>query len=316
MLTDKILNKLRYLINFLKIGIAKKKTILVDYSGQQASDLILNKLNSNEPCMIARFGSGELSYVVEYCNSKLGFVKYKRYIFGEINSYKFSKNTLHTAFNNAGIFPSNESILVEFSKMMLEDMKQLDVIGSWLEDEYFFSNELKNVSKVRLLDLEPYYHEKPWTVALTGKKVLVIHPFAETIKEQYTKSELLFENKDILPVFELITIKAVQSIAGQKTEFEDWFKALEHMKQQINSIDFDIAIIGCGAYGFPLAAHVKRIGKKSIHLGGATQILFGIKGKRWFEEEYISQLFNSNWVFPRANEIPENFKNVENGCYW
>lgn len=38
--------------------------------------------------------------------------------------------------------------------------------------------------------------------------------------------------------------------------------------------DFDVAIIGCEAYGFPLAARLKRAGKIVVHMGGATQILF------------------------------------------
>lgn len=49
------------------------------------------------------------------------------------------------------------------------------------------------------------------------------------------------------------------------------------MKDEIDKQDYDIALIGCGAYGFPLAAHIKRSGKKAIHLGGALQLLFGIK---------------------------------------
>ena len=41
--------------------------------------------------------------------------------------------------------------------------------------------------------------------------------------------------------------------------------------------NFDIALIGCGAYGFPLAAFVKGIGKKAVHIGGPLQLFFGIK---------------------------------------
>ena len=52
---------------------------------------------------------------------------------------------------------------------------------------------------------------------LRGKKVLVIHPFAETIQHQYEqKRTLLFKNPDVLPEFQLETIKAVQSLGGQK----------------------------------------------------------------------------------------------------
>ena len=45
------------------------------------------------------------------------------------------------------------------------------------------------------------------------------------------------------------------------------------MEDGIAEIDFEVALIGCGAYGLPLAAHVKRLGKKAVHLGGATQNL-------------------------------------------
>ena len=127
---------------------------------------------------------------------------------------------------------------------------------------------------------------------------------------------MLFEDGNVLPEFELKTLKAVQSIANNtSTGFVDWFDALNDMKKQIDSIDFDIAIIGCGAYGFPLAAHVKRIGKKAVHLGGPAQVLFGITGKRW-EENEVSKFINEHWVRPSQTEIPQNSNKIENGCYW
>jgi len=122
----------------------------------------------------------------------------------------------------------------------------------------------------------------------------------------------------LLPEFELEVIPAVQSIAGQETEFEDWFQALDFMKAEIAKKEFDVCILGCGAYGFPLASFIKNMGKKAIHLGGSTQLLFGIKGQRW--EQYIvypySNLFNENWVRPSSTETPQRAKSVEGGCYW
>ena len=90
----------------------------------------------------------------------------------------------------------------------------------------------------------------------------------------------------------------------------------ETIINQINVINFDIAIIGCGPYGFNLAAYIKRIGKKAIHLGGATQILFGIKGKRWDTHPLTAKLYNEHWIYPKANEIPQNYKRADDGCYW
>ena len=74
--------------------------------------------------------------------------------------------------------------------------------------------------------------------------------------------------------------------------------------------------VGAGAYGLPLAYHAKKLGKKAIQLGGPTQILFGIKGKRWDDHDVISKLYNSYWVRPSADETPSNYKAVEEGCYW
>ena len=83
---------------------------------------------------------------------------------------------------------------------------------------------------------------------------------------------------------------------------------------------------GCGAYGFPLAAHAKRKGKKAVHLGGALQLLFGIKGKRWEVAEYAKNwglpkdaylsLFNESWVRPSQKEMVLNASKIEGGCYW
>ena len=86
---------------------------------------------------------------------------------------------------------------------------------------------------------------------------------------------------------------------------------------EVSKLDFDIAIIGAGAYGLPLASFIKSLGKKAVHLGGVTQMLFGIKGKRW--DQSCSQYplyYNKYWTSPLPDEIPNNHRLVEGGCYW
>ena len=61
----------------------------------------------------------------------------------------------------------------------------------------------------------------------------------------------------------------------------------------------------------PLAAHIKRIGNKSIYMGGATPILFGIKGKRWLSDSEFSNMINSYFVFPSDLDRPKNWENPE-----
>lgn len=79
----------------------------------------------------------------------------------------------------------------------------------------------------------------------------------------------------MLPKFELKTIRAVQSIAGNRPpEHRNWYSALKFMEKQIDKAgEFDVAIIGCGAYGMPLGAYIKRLGKIAVHMGGYSSYL-------------------------------------------
>lgn len=210
---------------------------------------------------------------------------------------------------------------------MVEDSKQVDILGSWLSDEKYLNEQLKSTTKVHLMQLEPFWGTKPWSRALKGKKVLVVHPFAETIKTQYNKRHDLFLKDDTLPDFAFFeVVRAVQSIGGESS-YKDWFEALDFMKSEIEKHDFDVCLIGCGAYGFPLAAHVKRMGKQAIHLGGALQLLFGIRGNRWEDPNYgvkewgipsgtYCGLSNEYWVRPSKEEKPKSAGQVEGSCYW
>jgi len=58
------------------------------------------------------------------------------------------------------------------------------------------------------------------------------------------------------------------------------------------------------------------LGEKAIHIGGGTQLLFGIKGKRWDDYKPAARYYNQYWVRPLPEETPENAKKVENGIYW
>lgn len=283
-----------------------KKTIsLKAVKDSLCENLIREELLSSKPSMIGRFGSTEIKAVLY---PKLPFF-----------ISPFLKNrVLQNMATLSGFFPSNSETIKAFSQLMYQDMGQLDILGSWRIEEFLLREHFPNAKLVELKCLEPYFSENPWTEILDGKKVLVVHPFSTTIERQYHKNrEHLFANKRVLPKFQsLKTVKAVQTIAGTKGNFSNWFEALDSMKAAIDEKDYDVAILGCGAYGFPLAAHVKRCGKKAVHLGGATQILFGIRGKRWDTHPVISGFYNEHWVRPAPEDVPSGAAKVENGCYW
>lgn len=305
-----------------------------DCDRQSSNDKIYNMLSSGKPCMISRFGTVEINTVTNYLCVKSS-KPYTRKIFDFIHDKTHTpwwyEECLYALNNNAGVFPISIDIAERFSERYLRDIPEIDILACHQYYEKFMPLR-DDVVRVQLEMLYPFFVERPWTRILKGKKVLVIHPFEESIKCQYLHREELFENLDILPDFDLITMKAVQTIAGNKSEFKDWFEALAYMENRISEIDFDIAIIGCGAYGLPLAAYVKRLGKQAIHLAGGTQLLFGIVGNRWTDSykkkgvwhylpgkdiniDYTS-LFNEKWIYPLPSDTPRNAKAVEGACYW
>lgn len=285
---------------------------IVTTSPEEANRLLRESLMSSAPFMAGRIGAFESAMAVA-ARTPLSVYNVKRLISGEIASVGWNRTVCERFCNNAGFFPYDESLFLRFADMLENDMSQCDILASFTPGEKLFARQLSGAKKIRLFDLEPFHHSEPWTMALKGKKVLVVHPYEASIRHQWRVRDRLFPIPDILPDFDLQIIKAVQSAGGTKTEFDTWFDALDHMKSMIDGCDFDIALIGCGAYGFHLAAHVKRMGRKAVHLGGMLQLLFGIMGKRW-EGKYT--FVNDYWIRPLPADVIANASTIENGCYW
>ena len=288
------------------VGPRYHRRILLAQDGQ---DRIGELIARNKPLMVSRLGLVELSCLRFYLEKRRGKKK------------AYGKNIKYSLANNAGFFPVDDDSLDAFSELYLDRLKQADAMVTWLYqyEDVVCNKFCRDAELIHPTCLEPFWFSNPWSGRLAGKKVLVVHPFVESIRRQYAeKRRLLFASPDILPEFELKTIKAVQSIAGSKVEFATWFHAYQHMCDEMAGIDFDVCLIGAGAYGLPLASFAKSLGKQAIHLGGLTQILFGIKGRRWeeFYADTTAKLFNEHWIRPMESETPANKDRVEDGCYW
>lgn len=267
---------------------------------EETNDFFEELLTTDKPTMVSRIGSTELHILKQS--------RFRR---------NYTKQIYRTALNYSGIFPADKETLDKFSQTYFASIPKIDLLGVWFNPfEDKVANEFcPNAKLTKLRNLEPYFSKKPWSFYLKNKKVLVVHPFTTSIENQYKKREQLFQDKRILPEFELITYKAIQSLGGND-EFLNWFEALEYMKKEITEIDFDIAVIGAGAYGLPLAAHIKDIGKKAVHLGGATQMLFGVSGRRWELLPDFKDIINDAWSKPIDEERAKTAQKVENACYW
>lgn len=101
----------------------------------KASELIYNLLASGKPCMIARYGAFELASVINYIGVSNPCHSYLKYISGKAPQWWWNKRLMKFMQSNAGFFPSTEENLMKFGEMMIEDSKQLDILGSWLPEE-------------------------------------------------------------------------------------------------------------------------------------------------------------------------------------
>lgn len=278
------------------------------HTKESANRLIYNGIMADKPFFVCRCGNRELRIVLMKELKMLGAV----------NNY--SETLLEGGQNNAGIFPPTTETADYFADIYAQACGYADVNVYWghiFGEKFLMDKYAKNAEIIPSRPLEPFEFERPWTAALKGKKVLVIHPFADTIEKQYAKRDRIHKNPDILPEFELKTIKAVQSSAGVKCGFNNWKEAFEYMKAEIDKTDFDVALLGCGGYAVPLAAHIKQKGKKTVVTGGFTQILFGIKGERWERSRPdIVAMYNDSWVRPDEVDKPEKSDSVEENAYW
>ena len=272
----------------------------------------LCKLQKGESFVAAKLGQFELSAM-------------RNFEFRRVKNYALCMENLSSC---AGFFPKDVSYGERFLTEMTQGFAKLDYLMAFGEafENYFIDKCSSKNMLVALPDLtHPWRMQTLWTHGLAGKRVLVVHPFASTIESQYQKRERLFPGKELLPEFTLLTYRPVMSIGEYRDErFASWFDALEFMFGEIAGLSFDAALLGCGAYGFPLAVRIhERLGKTAIHIGGTLQLFFGIMGRRWdgsrfgrgVDEEFLPY-YSTDWVYPSAEETPAEAGKVEYGPYW
>lgn len=268
-----------------------------------ASQRLNELIAAGNPLAVGRMGRTEARIVGEW-----------RY-----RGSRYSRKSLNQSHENAGIFPVDVATLSRFSEIYWNGIEGLDVLAFWpTEFQAKIVNDLKVCpALINRLDLEPFLSGNPWSSQLKGKRVLVVHPFKESILNQYHFfRENLFVDSNVLPLFELEVIRAPQCLAGRTEGFQSWSDAFCWLKAQVEATKFDIAIIGCGAFGLPLATFCKGIGRIGIHMAGTTQLLFGIKGKRWLGGAEYQSLFNDYWIRPSGSELFPGVSLVDDACYW
>lgn len=181
-------------------------------------------IESEKPFFIGRYGTIELGAflkgyrVYQLHDNRNWFKIIRAVILSEPECWKLGSGNVALK-TNAGVFPLCEDTLRRFTQIYLDATKDLDVLASWQTAEKWLNTYgiIQTSEKIDYNILEFAYRlEKPWTMALKGKKVLVVSPFSEDVKKQYQseKRHKLFPNPDFLQDFDLITVTSVNSAGG------------------------------------------------------------------------------------------------------
>lgn len=223
-------------------------------------------------------------------------------------------------FANAGVYPNDWAIFSRFAESMIEKyLAELTCVLVWFNrgEAKMVKRHCRGAVRVRLGSLAACLWDEPWTMSLSGKKVLVVSPFTKSILRQYpNRSGIWGPTAGVLPTFAIDGLKVPFSPALVPPAGADWFQTLEQLKADMASRDFDVALIGAGAYSVPLAVHAKTMGRVGIHTGGETQFLFGVKGGRWDSQPMFNRFYNEHWRRPLPEETPDRKDLIEDGCYW
>tara|TARA_E500000178_G_scaffold350886_1_gene410748 strand:+ start:6858 stop:8537 length:1680 start_codon:yes stop_codon:yes gene_type:complete len=242
----------------------------------------------------------------------------------------YIKKIIPAMKNNAGIKLSQEDSVIYYSNLYLSAFDNCDFLGAWepqgdyighiAQSHAFMQNYYRTRTFIwaYTFDIFHYIYNQPWTQALQKKRILLISPFQETLQEQIPIRRFIYDNVDLFPNCEFITLKPPQTQADQpSSEFAVEF---DKFKTNVNELldDFDVALVSCGGYANPICSHIYSKGKSAIYVGGVLQMYFGILGNRWLKErpDIVKLFYNSYWKRPKVSERPMNYNKVENGCYW
>lgn len=278
-------------------------------STKESHEYIRKLIESNKPFALGRNGQAEIVFLEKLETDRL------------FHTHKVEKKQIYR-----DCFEGKKENAKLYFEMMKKAYAAVDcncVWGNIAMEEIVLKkmspqSVLLDVNAIHVYEFLDY--SECWTKALSGKKVLVVSIFADQIERQYKYNrEKIHKNKNLLPEFQLETVKSVWWFGGNRdSRFNNWFECLDYLESECLKKDFDIALISCSVFSFPLITRLKIAGKQAIQVGGALQLLFGIKGKRW---NHICEgvYYNEYWVSPEDQTRIKNASRIDGvpgGPYW
>lgn len=292
----------------------------IEKGAEEIRSCIEQALEKKEGALIGRNGTIELETLLFR-------------LYGSSPNQEYPNSISRRIELHAGIWPSTKNSLDRWVFTMVEAIRNCDVlVAGWYEplkapEEKFLDKTNTLAPRIPLRSLEPYYvpPDQRWTNLLAGQRVAVVSSFTQSIEQQIEKRDLIWpiQTNSLLPEnVEWVFFQTgyapslAMGVAGWPADISSWDVAVSSLVKKIVASQASIALIGCGGLGMVIGSELKKHGIIAIVLGGATQVLFGIKGKRWETHSVISHFWNEAWVWPKATETPSGASSIEGSCYW
>ncbi len=200
----------------------------------KSSKCIKNIILNNTNFLIGRMPGIEAQCLVEYIDNNL-------------NVKKINKNIIGLLEQNTGFYNMNndDEILKFWCDTYLESLRNCTLLYRLEFNTYdkLVENYYKNIYVFSCASL--YL----WLPLLEGKNILVISPFEKSIHMQFSKRKHFFttgkQQNFEYPEFNLQVLKCPNTIKGN-TPFphSNWKESYENMCNEIDKLDFDIAVLG------------------------------------------------------------------------
>ena len=290
---------------------------------------ILSKFAENKPFIVPRIGVYETEF------AWIGDIWYKTQDASPETRDFIQKRTMILQ-QNSGISVKTANHIMEFSQKYLEAFSNCEIYAGWekhggaykhIKDSHDYvvghAGKKRKMVWSKIFDIFHYIYGTPWTHALSGKRILIVSTFADTIRKQIAIRQHLYDDVDLFPdcSFECIRPPQTHGFISATPDKNDYFGVyLETFTKQLDDIKdtYDVALVACGGYGNLVCNHIFKSGKSAINVGGVLQMYFGIAGNRWYRNspEIIQLFLNEYWTRPSPEERPAGAESIENACYW
>ena len=293
-------------INFLSEGILNGNKINNDILITTNEDEIKEKIKNNS-LVTLRLGCVEASFFLMYkLNKKI-----------PLDHIVYSNSLDDKMKTNTGLYYKNESdramVCDWYCNHLLELANEATLTSCYSVLKYdltFYSYLGIKGKTLHNWGLLP----KILMTSLEGKKILVISNATDILKKSADRGLENIYNIPIESFSSIYYLKTPQTTLGADYPDSTIIETSNKLVEQIKNINFDIALLACGAYGVSLTNEIRKMGKMAVYLGSALYTMFGVYS--YGIPLPYDNIFKTENFIEVEETCPQHCKYIDEGKYW